>query len=168
MGTLHGKDLVVARGRNDQLTFEVTPKATVRGRSVIDATTGKPVADTSIWGKSERAPRRRRQDVDRMDDTDWGQTDEKGEYTLRLAAGPARVSCHKQDFAADVDPLPFVVGKESAGKIPELHIHPIPKVRGIVLGPDGRPAPNTIVPLFAANTCAGSCRPSRTRRDASS
>jgi thiol-disulfide isomerase/thioredoxin/protocatechuate 3,4-dioxygenase beta subunit/5-hydroxyisourate hydrolase-like protein (transthyretin family) len=142
--TLHGADLVVARGKNDELTFEVAPKVTVRGR-VIDATTGKPVSDAYVSGEVQTHVRVGGKTSTEWDHVQSAPTDEKGEYTLRLAAGPARVSFRKENFAAEVDPLPFVVGKESPSKVPDLRIHPTPTVRGIVLGPDGRPAANTIV-----------------------
>jgi len=142
---IFGTDIVLARGKNDQLTFEVARKVTVRGR-LIDASTGKPVPHAYISGEVQTHVHREggKTSTEWMH-ADWGHTDEKGEYSMRLAAGPARISCYQDNFAADVDPLPFVVDKESSGRIPDLLIHPIPKVRGIVLGPDGHPAPNTIV-----------------------
>jgi protocatechuate 3,4-dioxygenase beta subunit len=141
-----GKFLSMARGSNDQFSFQSHRKIVAHGR-VVDETTGKPVVDEIVIGEvlSAGLP-----DASGKPTTEWmwaknTRTGAKGEYTLPLAAGRGRVRCRKNYFMSDPDTLQFAVSATGPSTILELRIHPTPKVRGRVVGPDGRPVPKTVV-----------------------
>ena len=82
---------------------------------------------------------------------DSGRTNDKGEYALRLANGLARVGCLKANFTSDPPRLQVSVKAPGPATVRDIRIHPTLKVHGRVVGPDGRPAPNTVVRFRGPN-----------------
>ena len=138
--------LKIEPGTNNVLTFQVLPKVTVKGRA-LDQATGKPIAGASIHGEIQiRAPREAGKTFsgDWMH-ADWATTDKEGRYTLRLAAGAARVSLQESNFYTKETYFNCDVAKDGSTVVPEIAALRMPKVRGQVIGPDGRPAGHTVV-----------------------
>lgn len=140
--------LRIEPGRNDDLRFEVRRKATARGR-VIDATTGKPLADMSIMGELADLEPGGKADLrrDKWNFAGWGETNAQGEYTISLAPGSARVSFEGGRFIAEHDHLEFTVAPDGSTVIPEIRARPLPKISGVVQNADGTPAARAVVRL---------------------
>ncbi len=127
--------------------FQAIPKVEVRGR-VIDATTGRPIADQWVSGDSPNVG----PDGGVPDNaggswrnSDGGQTDADGWYTMKLAAGKARVSFQGRGFTSETDYREFDVATDGTTEAPLLEMTPIAPVVGQVIGPDGQPVPKAVV-----------------------
>src|SRR5207248_10910568 len=126
--------------------FDVHRKVSARGR-VIDAETGRPLHGMPVLGE---IPNRLRtgaqpQPNEKWAYTGWGESDENGAYTVSLAAGRARVSFRGDKYVAVDDSLEFDVAADGSSVIPDMIVRPIPKVSGVVLDADGKPAAKTVV-----------------------
>ena len=130
----------------DVFTFRVKPKVKVRGR-VIDESTGEPMAEMYVEGKLPSgtvagpfAPF-----ADEWTHIGWGETDNKGEYEVQLAAGPARVSFEGRGLVATPEYHDLDVAPDGSTVVPDFVVGPMPKVRGVVHDQEGKPVPNAVV-----------------------
>lgn len=136
----------IAPGRNDAFRFAAHRKVQARGR-VIDAETGRPMSGKIVMGA---IPNR---DADGKTpaacrawyNVAFAETDAKGEYTLSLTAGRARVSFEGQDYLPDEDYTEIDVARDGSTVIPDIRLSPVPKVKGIVRNPDGSPSVKAVV-----------------------
>jgi thiol-disulfide isomerase/thioredoxin len=131
---------------SDRFTFQLQRKVKVRGR-VLDEATGKPIAGESVQG--ELAVTRKEGPLARFasewSHADWGETNEKGEYEMYLAAGAARISFHGQGYFTRSEHYPLEVQPDGSTVAPDLLVAPLPKVRGVVLDEQGKPVPKAVV-----------------------
>ncbi len=134
------------RPGNDEFNFLLKRKVKVRGR-VIDRATGRPVAKASIEGELHpegvQGPFARF--VDEWTHADWADTDAKGEYEIKLAAGRARVTFQGDGLVANPSSYELNVAADGSTVAPDFSVIPIPKVRGVVQDQHGRPVPNAVV-----------------------
>jgi thiol-disulfide isomerase/thioredoxin/protocatechuate 3,4-dioxygenase beta subunit len=136
----------IARESNHEFTFKSRRKLVVHGR-VVDETSGKPVVDAIVRGEvlTTSAPNSSGKTALQWMSADSHRTDEKGEYRLSLATGLAHVACLKDNFTSDSPWLQVAAKGPGPVTVRDIRIHPTPRVRGRVVGPDGRPAPKTVV-----------------------
>ncbi len=131
---------------NDRFDFHLKRKVKVRGR-VVDRETGKPVAKTTVQGEvnsgEQSGPFARF--ADEWMHADWAETDENGNYELKVAAGKARINFKGQELVADPPWQDVVAAADGSTVVPDLVTSPILKVRGLVVGTDGKPVPGAVV-----------------------
>ncbi|MES2790776.1 MAG: redoxin domain-containing protein, partial [Planctomycetota bacterium] len=121
------------------------PKVWVRGRVVTDE--GKPVPKTDLSGEIENllgdgspVP----EGWVRWAPTEWAQTNEQGEYQIRLAPGKCRIN-YSGEGLPSVDQLSVMVDGTTEQRVPDIVVRALPKIRGMVVGLDGRPVHRAIV-----------------------
>ena len=145
-GASADNSLNVAAGNRYEFSFRARRKVRARGR-VIDALTSKPVPGVTVDGQiaggtpnaeGGAAP------------NDWSyvasvETDEHGEYTIPLAAGPARLEAYSGDYIADGEPVGAVIAADGSTVVPDLKVRRLPKVSGTVRDAEGRPVARAIV-----------------------
>jgi len=145
--SVYRKDwLRIEPGRNDHLTFEANRKVSVRGR-VVDAVRGQAVPDALVRGDVACGETRGWTDPPRKK---WGfagtaKTNERGEYTISLAAGRARVTFEGNKFLSEHETYEFTVASDGSSVVPDIRVRPIPKIVGEVQDAHGRPAPRVVV-----------------------
>lgn len=142
------RHLRIQPGRNQNLSFGVHRRVKARGR-VINTDTGKPVAEASIRGEISHPipPGWDDQPENGWSFAGWGETNKAGEYSIELAAGLARVSYFGDALVAEQAEYEVQVAADGSTVIPEIRVHAIPKVVGVVLKPDGTPAARMVVRL---------------------
>jgi thiol-disulfide isomerase/thioredoxin len=139
-------DPIVIKPGQDKFTFALKPKVRVRGR-VIDKTTGKAPTDVSIEGEVQTtgASGPLADYAMRWTHVDWADVDSEGRFEIKLAAGPARLSAHAEGYIASQDHITLDVVSDGSTVAPDLVVRPMPKLRGVVTDPDGRPVPGAVV-----------------------
>jgi thiol-disulfide isomerase/thioredoxin len=148
-----GDSFRISQGCNDDLTFEVRPKVLARGR-VIDAETGKPVRDIDLMGEIGSG-KFRSPPAGLWSFAEWANDRQDGTYSIHLAAGPARIGFFGAKSNADETAfltsdskyVEFTVAADGSTVIPDIRVHRLPKLAGIVRNPDGSPAARAIVCL---------------------
>ncbi|WP_422931838.1 carboxypeptidase regulatory-like domain-containing protein [Singulisphaera sp. PoT] len=140
--------LRIAPGRNQDLHFDARRKASAKGR-VVDADTGKPLREMSIYGELANATTEGWADRPPGDWSfaGWGESDAEGRFAIDLAAGPARVSFQGNEYLAEKDHYEFKITDDGQAMIPDIKVRRLPKVVGVVRNPDGSPAAKAIVRL---------------------
>ena len=135
-------------GRNDDLWFQYRRKVSARGR-VINFETGQPMRNVSVEGQIPNEPVQGRPAVPPSPwlHSDWGRTDQNGEYTLAFAAGRARVELTENNYVAEHDYVEFAVAADGSTVIPDIRVRPMPKIAGVVRNPDGSLANRAVVRL---------------------
>jgi thiol-disulfide isomerase/thioredoxin/protocatechuate 3,4-dioxygenase beta subunit len=136
----------IGPGKNDRLTVHLEPKVPIRGR-VIDEKNGRPLADRFV---KMLAPNLGFQRGPGRPGYDWifvgsPPTNQNGEYTARVPAGPLRLLCSGDNYTSHPDALDVSISASRSTKIPDIRVGPTPWIAGQVLRPDGTPAGKTIV-----------------------
>lgn len=138
--------LRIEPGRNDELSFEVRPKVSARGR-VLDAGTGRPIPGASLLGEIENGVSRELRPSEKWSFTGWAETNAKGEYTVPVAAGSARISFHGDKLISEAEYVEFTVAANGSTVIPDIKVRPLSKISGVVQNADGTPAARAVVRL---------------------
>jgi thiol-disulfide isomerase/thioredoxin len=147
-----GEYLRIGDSANDEFRFHLRPKVKVRGR-VIDASTGRPLAGQYVYGEiPNHEPGTPASDRPAGAPDEWSivsaaTTDESGDYSLELAAGPARVTFNGEGYVGEARRLEFTVAADGSTAAPDMRLRPMPKIAGIVRDPQGRPAAKVVVRL---------------------
>jgi thiol-disulfide isomerase/thioredoxin len=137
--------LRLKRGQDQTLHVFLHRKVNVKGR-VIDGATGKPMADASLMAEIPNASADKREGIQpAWMRADWADTNSKGEYTLRVAAGKFRIAFQERNYVSDMDNVELQAAADGSTVVPDIRVTPAPKVTGRVLRPDGAPAANTVV-----------------------
>lgn len=145
--TSTGEFIRLGDSGHEEFRFAAYRKIKVRGRVVDDA--GQPLAGSDIQGEvpNVRTDGTAPADCYEWMHADWGKTGENGEYAVELVAGRGRVSFHGDGYVADQAYTAFEVAADGSTVAPEIRVHHVPKVTGVVLDPQGRPAANVVVRL---------------------
>ncbi len=140
--------LQIERGRNQELHFDVRRKVTVRGR-IVDAETGKPLPGMAVMGELANGPIKGWDDAppDEWSFAGWGESNERGEYRVDLAAGRSRVSFQGNGYLPERDYYELAVRPDGSTAVPDIRVRSVPKVVGTVQGPDGKPVAKAVVRL---------------------
>lgn len=143
-----GESLRITADQENRFDFKLHRKVRARGR-VVDVSTGKPLAGVDVLGEIPNEAPNPVEDVplDPWCFTDWGETDENGEYEMLLAGGRARVSFQSQNYLTESDYLEFTVASDGSTVIPDIKVRPMPPIRGVVLDESGEPVPGAVVRL---------------------
>jgi thiol-disulfide isomerase/thioredoxin len=134
------------RSGNNQFEFVLHRRVKVRGR-LVNRENHEPIAGLTIHGEVH---------VDKIQGpfgsfanewthADWADTNEKGEYEIKLTAGKARVSFQGEGRAANPPSYDLNVAADGSTVAPDFLVSPIPTVQGVVRSHDGRPVPNAVV-----------------------
>jgi thiol-disulfide isomerase/thioredoxin len=146
--TAKSQFLKIEAGRNDELQFAVHRKVPARGR-VIDGQTGRPLRGMSVLGEiPNRAPGGSKSEPEVHEKwfyAGWGETDDKGEYTVSVAAGPARVSFQGDSYIPDEDFVELTVAADGSTLVPDIKVRPLGKLTGVVKDADAKPVANAVV-----------------------
>lgn len=135
------EELRLDAGEEHHVTFQAHKKVRVQGR-VFDAASGKPAAGVSVEGEIARGiSGAAGNDLRYVASVD---TDERGEYTIALAAGRARLTASGIGYVSEAEPIEIVVADGSTA-IPDLKVRRLPKVSGTVRDAEGRPVARVIV-----------------------
>jgi thiol-disulfide isomerase/thioredoxin len=134
------------RSGDNQFEFVLKRKVKVTGR-VVNRENRHPVADVTIQGEvhANKIEGSFGPFADEWTQADWADTNDKGEYQIKLAAGKARVSFRGEALVANPSSYELNVAADGSTVAPDLLVTPIPKVQGVVQSPDGRPVPNVVV-----------------------
>ena len=147
---------------NDHFIFQLRRKIKVRGR-VLDEVNGNPVANQFVNGElpseAEEGPLARF--AKKWTNVDDGHTNDRGEFELELAAGPARLTFAGQGYIPRLGHYPLDVAADGSTVIPDIFVRPMPKVRGVVLDQNGKPLPGAIV-RFRGSLLTYGCQPTVT------
>jgi thiol-disulfide isomerase/thioredoxin len=140
--------LRIEPGRNQDLHFDVRRMVTVRGR-IIGSATGNPLPGMSVMGEVANGPTQGwiDQPKDEWSFAGWGETNLRGEYTIKLAPGKARVSFQGEKYVADQDYYEVEVAPNGSTVIADIKVGKLPKLVGVVQNPDGSPAGRAVVRL---------------------
>lgn len=134
------------RPHDNEFTFRLKRKVKVRGR-VLDEKAGQPVAGEFVEGElhaiNVESPFARF--AREWTHAGWGETNERGEYELDLAAGHARVSFLGQGKIAKIQYQELDVAPNGSTQVADILVSPMPKVRGLVYDQNGRPVPDVVV-----------------------
>jgi peroxiredoxin len=127
------------------LAFRIQRRVRVRGH-VLDEATHKPVSGVEIDGK---IPSHAGQSPLAQFTLEWtrvqsARTNERGEFELDLAAGPARLFVGRE-FISRARHYQIDVASDGSTVAPDILVRRIPKVHGIVLGENGKRLPGAIV-----------------------
>lgn len=133
----------------DTFAFHVRRKQRVQGR-VVNELTGESVPNVGVRGEvqfgdvqgpfGEHAPP--------WSPADWVDADNQGRFELTLAAGSVRIQfADRGYYNTPAEYLEFRLDAAGQPEPLELHVRPLPVVRGRVYRPDGRPAEGAIVRL---------------------
>jgi thiol-disulfide isomerase/thioredoxin len=142
-----GQWLRIEPGRNQNLNFEVHRKVSVGGR-IVDAETGKPVSGLSVMGRLANGMANGWDDAPpTWSFAGWGESDQDGKYKIELAAGSVRLTCEGDQHLAEKDFYDLSIAADGSTQVPDIKVRSLPKVKGIVLQPDGRPAVGAVVRL---------------------
>jgi thiol-disulfide isomerase/thioredoxin len=137
--------LRLRRGEDQTFPVLLHRKVAVKGR-VINRATGKPVADALLKAEIPNASPTKREGMQpAWMLADWPETNSKGEYTTQVAAGTCRITFVERNYVSDKDVIEFQAAANGSTVVPDIHVSPAPKVKGLVLRPDGSPASNTVV-----------------------
>jgi len=141
-----GKD-----GRQN-FSFVLHKKIKVSGR-VVDSE-GQPVKGAYILGEvPNKGPNDdRRHLASEWMIADFAETDDDGNYSLQLAAGPVRITHQGQSedgqgFISEPSELAFVVSRDGSTIAPDVTLRPMPKIRGQVIDSEGQPVEKAVVRL---------------------
>jgi thiol-disulfide isomerase/thioredoxin len=131
---------------DNRFTFQLRPKVRIRGR-VVDRSRGKPTVSCAVVGQTDAGSQVGpfAQFVAKWSDVDATETNDRGEYELKLPAGPARIRASREGTVAIPEHQEISVASDGSTVIPDIIVRPIPKVRGIVRDQKGQPVPRAIV-----------------------
>ncbi|HEY2882291.1 MAG TPA: carboxypeptidase regulatory-like domain-containing protein, partial [Pirellulales bacterium] len=123
-----------------EFEFQLHRKVTVHGK-VIDSATGKAVKEAAVFAYVPNQPA-----------TDWAyadgdETSEQGEYTLKLPAGPARVSVISDGGTLGKAHWETQIADDASATLADIKLLPNPTIKGRVIDPDGKPVAGAIVRL---------------------
>jgi thiol-disulfide isomerase/thioredoxin len=140
--------LQIERGRNNELHFDVRRKVTVRGR-IVDAQTGKPLREKAVLGELANGPIKGWDDAppDEWSFAGWGESDERGEYRIELAAGRARILFQDSGYLPEQDFYELLVTPDGSTAVPDIRVRSLPRIVGTVQGPDGKPVAKAVARL---------------------
>jgi thiol-disulfide isomerase/thioredoxin len=130
----------------DDFAFQLHKKAKVRGR-VVEDPGGTPISGYWVAGEidagQQTGPFARF--ASRWMMVDGATTSERGEFELELGVGPARIDAGAGGRIPRQRYQQINVAADGTTVVPDILVQPIPKVRGIVRDPSGKPAPRAIV-----------------------
>jgi hypothetical protein len=140
------KPFELRRDTENRFTFQLRPKGKVRGRVVNDSNR-KPAAGCSIFGQAgpgiQEGPFS--QFASNWFDVDGTATNERGEFELKLPPGWVRVRASPEGAVARPEYQEVEVASDGSTIVPDIHIQPIPKVRGVVRDQNGEPISHVVV-----------------------
>jgi thiol-disulfide isomerase/thioredoxin/protocatechuate 3,4-dioxygenase beta subunit len=140
---------------NDQFFFKVVPKVAISGR-VLDEISGKPMSGQTIGGEVRaHAEGPLARFAKEWTHTDWADTDGNGQYKLKVAAGPARVSFTGRGLISHSEHYELEVAADGSTVAPDILVRPIPKVRGTVRDRDGHGVAGAVVRFRGSNLTYG-------------
>jgi thiol-disulfide isomerase/thioredoxin len=147
---------------NDHFRFQLRRKVKVRGR-VLDEVNGKPVADQFVDGElpsdAEEGPLARF--AKKWTNVGSAATNDRGEFELELAAGPARLTFGGRGYISRSGHYPLDVAADGSTVIPDILVRPMPNVSGVVHDQSGKPLPSAIV-RFRGSLLTYGCQPTVT------
>ena len=147
---------------NDHFKFQLHRKVKVHGR-VLDEVSGKPVADQFVNGElpsdAETGPLARFAKT--WTNVGSAATNDRGEFELELAAGPARLTFGGRGYISRPAHYPLDVAADGSTVIPDILVRPVPKVRGVVQDQSGKPLSGAIV-RFRGSLLTYACQPTVT------
>ncbi len=145
------EQLAIGAGNHDRWTFRAIPKVSVVGR--VLKYDGTPVVGASVEGEIENllndgspAP----EEWGMWNTVAWTRTDEQGEYRLDLAPGKNRIR-YRGSGVPSRDSLEVLIADTARQHAADIFVRDIPEIRGLILGPNGSPAPDAVVRLFSAS-----------------
>lgn len=140
-----GEEFELRRGVN-VFTFDVRAKTKVHGR-VLDQSTGKPLGGVRLFAYtiSDKISGQFADFVFPWTITDDATTGPGGDYELRIPAGPGLVSLFSKGLTAQHGDEKINVAADGSTVVPDILVHPIPSIHGVVRDPDGRPVPRAVV-----------------------
>jgi thiol-disulfide isomerase/thioredoxin len=150
----HWKDFVEFSGQQQTVNFFLHAKVTVRGR-VVSGLTGNPIDDTVVTADIPNYSTDRNKSIRRKwlhaDRTD---TNSKGEFQLKVAAGKFHVTLQQKHLTSPLDNVELEAATDGSTVVPDIRAFLAPTIIGRVLRPDGTPAAHTVV-RFRGRRLAG-------------
>ena len=142
----HWKDFVEFSGQQQTVNFFLHAKVTVRGR-VVSGLTGNPIDDTVVTADIPNDSTDRNKSIRRKwlhaDRTD---TNSKGEFQLKVAAGKFHITLQQKHLTSPLDNVELEAAADGSTVIPDVRAFLAPTIIGRVLR---RTAPLPRIPLSA-------------------
>jgi thiol-disulfide isomerase/thioredoxin len=140
------KPFELRRGAENRFAFQLQPKVNVRGR-VVNNSSGKPESGCSVFGQASPGIQDGpfSQFASNWSDVDGSATDDRGEFELKLPPGRVRVRASPVGGFARPEFEEIEVATDGSSIVPDIHIQPIPKVRGVIRDQHGNPVPRAVV-----------------------
>lgn len=139
------KNHIEFSGRQQTINFFLHAKVTVRGR-VVSGVTGKPLAKKLLSAEIPNDSTDPNQNLRRKwMHADWAETNAKGEFELKVAAGKFHITLQERGLTSPVDGIELEAAANGPTVLPDIRAFAAPTIIGRVVRPDGTPAAHSVV-----------------------
>ena len=123
---------------------------TIRGR-VVSGLTGSPFVNKWVSAKIPNSSTDPNKNIrQKWLHADWAETNSKGEFQLKVAAGKFRLTLQERGYTSSIDDAELEAAADGSTVVPDIRIFLAPTIIGRVCARTA-PLPRTPSSVFAAN-----------------